>query len=149
MQRARLKVILGLAVMVVPLRVRGQAGAMPAVLVPNVRCIEPSELEMHLAPIIVMLEARHIGREAVAPLSVDQLTLLKQAMPSFVSPLIDFIVSKIGGNAAARALGISQARIDNTEGRFVRETRNTTDREKPVRLSLIRSDIWGSVNRLE
>ena len=118
LQRARLKVILGLSIMVIPFRVRGQAGAMPAVLVPNARCIEPRELEEHITPIMLMLETRNTNGEAGAPISVDQLRLLKQAMPSFVSPLIDFLVSSLGGNATARALGISQARIDNVEVRF-------------------------------
>ena len=81
--------------------------------------VQDRDLHLHLAPVFQLL--RSCDRKALAgpALTRSDVQILKDAMPAFVSPLVDWFIVKAGfGSDINTALGISYARSQHVNHRF-------------------------------
>jgi hypothetical protein len=108
--RVRLQVLAVLPVIKLDYRMIGQAGVAPAILIANIPGIQNEDLETHLAPVCKLLDFLDSKTASGQFLTKENMQLIKRAMPSTVSPLVDFIVFKAGGSAVAAELGIDKYR---------------------------------------
>jgi len=118
MVRLRAMLVATLPVVKVPFRKAGQVGMAPCVLVPNVPGILDGDLPDHLLPVCKLLEISDSRAASGVTLRPEALQQIKLALPSFVSPLVDYLIVKAGGLEFAAKLGVTKYRAANVVQRF-------------------------------
>ena len=102
----------------IPWRATGQSGRAPALLLPNVPSVSDEDLAAYLKPIRLLLDAQDAAQVPGEQLSQERLRLIHDAMPSFASPFVDYVILKAAGSGVAERLGISRHRQENISARI-------------------------------
>ena len=117
--RLRMQLVVHLPIMKVPFRFSGSAGVAAFVIIPNVPSVHDRDLHLHLNPVMQLLHNCNNKAAAGSALQAKDVRLLKDSMPAFVSPLVDWLIVKAGfGAEINRHLGISYARAEHVNHRF-------------------------------
>ena len=117
--RLRMQLLVSLPIMKLPFRFTGVSGPTAYVIIPNIPSMRDQDLPLHTASVFELL--RSLDRAAASGPAVmpQDVQLLKDAMPSFVSPLVDWLIVKAGFDPVVnKSLGINYARGKRVGERF-------------------------------
>ena len=117
--RLHLQLLVTLPILKIPFRFTGVVGSTAFVVIPNVPGLPDQDLHVHVGPVLQLLRSINNAAAAGPALKACDVQLLKQAMPSTVSPLVDWLICKAGfGVDVNSSLGITYARAQHVGKRF-------------------------------
>ena len=113
----RREILARLPILQLPFRAPGQTGRNPSVWIPNPCGLRDADLALVLGPTRQLIEMVS-SQAAAGSLSAESFALLKKAVASCDSPMVDYIAVKAGGVDFARTLGISTYRAEQVVQRY-------------------------------